>query len=305
MLSSRQDSALASRPSPDKVLEGKLMTSSHGRRLDPSQLGVIVTCMDRLRFLRRTLPSVLAELPGTYCLVDYGCPERSGAWVESEYARELEKGRILVHRVTHVSVFHKTDALNRGARRAMEAGCRYLCFLDADTAVRAGFWRWLADNWDTSKFLIASPEGARSLFGALVVAAQEFERVGGYDETFRGWGNEDLELRLRLHLLGGLGYDRIPVRFLSGIPHSDALRTRHYPEKDREVSFAASWTYMASKVRSWTGCELDQLRPMIAPLTETPATDIDPTSFGPPSAPRGSRRSWNRRRWGRSTPRPV
>lgn len=262
--------------------------------LDLERLGVIVTCMGRLTFLRQTLPSVLAEFPGVYCLVDYGCPEQSGAWVESEYTDEVERGRIIVHRVPNVNVFHKTDALNQGARRAMRAGCQYLCFLDADTVVLNRFWSWLAHDWDRSKFLVANLQSMRSLFGVLVVGAQDFERVGGYDEEFRGWGNEDLELRLRLHLLGGLEYAHLPVHVLSGISHGDWLRTRHYSEKSREASFAKNWEYMLCKVRAWTGRELDQLGPTVAPLMQPLCEE-----YIRPSVDEGNARTMGRRRWNR------
>lgn len=257
--------------------------------------------MARLSFLRRCLPAALRGFPGNYCLVDYGCPEASGDWLEATYPEQVANGRMVVHRVSDVRQFHKTDALNQGARRALAGGARYLCFLDADTLVRDGFWGWLEECWDPARFLVAAPDCARSAFGVLVVAAQDFRQSGGYDESFRGWGNEDLELRLRLHLQAGLAYDFIPARFLSAIAHGDELRTHLYPEKDIHKSFNDSWSYTMNKVRAWTGSPAYELGPsvtaLLRPLQAADATeDGAPPSVDAAARPRAARRGW--RRWG-------
>lgn len=234
--------------------------------LDLQDLWVIVTCKGRLAFLRRSLPSVLRSLPGSYCLVDYDCPEGSGDWVASEYPEQVASGRVVVQRVRGSQHFHKADALNQGARRALAGGASHLCFLDADTLVLDGYWCWLAEHWEHTRFLTVALDGARSLFGVLALRASDFERAGGYDEWFRGWGNEDLELRLRLHLAYGLGYALIPARFLAAIPHGDELRTQHYLQKDKQASFDESWAYTVNKVVGWTGSLPWDLGPSVSVL---------------------------------------
>lgn len=236
---------------------------------------VIVTCMGRLSFLKRTLPSVLAAVDATYCLVDYSCPERSGDWVRREYAEECRTGRIELVKSEGHATFHKAAALNVGAARAIRRGAEYLCFLDADTLVFPTLGAFIHANLEPRRFLVALH--GRSLFGFLVVPAREFEAQGGFDESIVGYGGEDIEMRLRLHLVAGLSYVDAPLHSLHGIHHRPALRTAHYAERNVEVSNAANLSYVRERVRTWTGTDLFELDPDIVRLYRRPP-DPNPTT---------------------------
>lgn len=221
--------------------------------------------MGRLAHLRRTLPLLLRQPGIRYCLVDYACPDRCGAWVRRRYREETRKGKIVVETVLAAPRFNKSRAYNRGAALAIRQGARFLCFLDADTRVRPGLTRWLRRHLRADRFLVAGPY-ARVWYvmgtgGVLVVSAREFTRSGGFDETFQGWGVEDTEMRLRLHLLSGLDFGEIPVRFFWPIAHTDWLRTRYYRIKDRLVSYQFNRRKLERKVRTWTGHGLAGLPP--------------------------------------------
>jgi hypothetical protein len=224
---------------------------------------VIVTCMGRLLHLRRTIDGVLAEHQGRYVLVDYSCPDRCGAWVKSTHPRLVEEGRLLVARVPHERHFHKTKAWNVGAQLAARVQAEWLCFLDADTIVTKGFWPWLEAHASHGRFFIAglSPDGkdVPPLVGVLVVRREDFERVGGFDESFRGWGCEDIDMRLRLAEHKSLRYGRIPVSFFSFLEHHDDLRTRFYPMPDIRQSEAINDAILRRKLRRRTGLDLEQL----------------------------------------------
>lgn len=243
------------------------MTAS-GKRRRTGGLGplwAVVPCMGRLAHLRRTLPLLLRQPGIRYCLVDYACPDGCGAWVRRRYRKAARKGRIVVETVPAAPRFNKSRAYNRGAARAIGQGARFLCFLDADTRVRPGLTRWLRRHIRTDRFLVAGPYArvwhVLGTGGILMVSAREFTRSGGFDESFRGWGIEDTEMRLRLHLLRGLDFGEIPVRFFWPIAHTDWLRTRHYRIKDRLVSYRLNRRKLERKVRAWTGQGLAGLAP--------------------------------------------
>ena len=64
--------------------------------------------------------------------------------------------------------------------------------------------------------------------GIIVISAENFKKLGGYDETMTGWGFEDIDFIYRARTLGvtcclSIGY--------SFIPHSDHLR---FPDGDRK-----------------------------------------------------------------------
>jgi hypothetical protein len=99
-------------------------------------LWIIVTCMGRRAFLQKTAPAILTQAAARqarYCLVDYSCPDACGDWLASHHAAHVAGGTAHVVAVPGRTFFHKTVALNRGARAALDAGAAALCFADADT----------------------------------------------------------------------------------------------------------------------------------------------------------------------------
>jgi hypothetical protein len=234
-----------------------------GQATPAPKLWVVVPCKGRRAFLERTTASVLSERELGYCLVDYDCPDRCGIWLQQNFAADVAAGRALVETVHDRRYFNKSAAHNLGARRALAAGAAFLAFLDADIVCRPGFAAWLAPRLAPGRFWIAgpAPDGWEypGLVGFLALAAQDFEASGGFDEAFRGWGAEDLELRLRLHLAHGLAYDELPGQLLEGLPHGDELRVEHYEIKDLDRSHLANQVYLARKLRRQLGRGLDGL----------------------------------------------
>lgn len=126
-------------------------------------------------------------------------------------------------------------AINAGAREA--GSWEVMVIADADTipevepirkavdmaaetagAIRPHDTLWMMNPVETLQFIERGPGGVvqnrRSLVnlggGLLVVSRDAWDRVGGYDETFVGWGHEDTHLNTRL--LVQAHWDRIPGR---------------------------------------------------------------------------------------------
>jgi hypothetical protein len=90
--------------------------------------------------------------------------------------------------------------------------------------------------------------------GLLVVHRDAFRQVGGFDESFRGWGGEDIEMRLRLFLLAGLDYVDVPLSLITPLAHGDGLRTQFYAEGDIRASNRDNMRYLLRKVTvEWRG----------------------------------------------------
>jgi hypothetical protein len=233
----------------------------------------IVTCMGRLAFVKQTVPTIIGELSGQlaraarpaiyYCLVDFSCPDASGAWLEKEYPNLVEAGRVRVVRAPGQMFFHKTVALNLGARAALAAGADALCFVDADTSLRPEAFERIFALAGRGRFLVVdrAPGGASvpSLTGLLAVSAEDFRRAGGYAEAFEDWGSEDLEMRLRLHLRYGLEPVFLPPALFSALAHGNWLRSRFHRERDIARSAVRNYAELARLVRQWTGAELEAL----------------------------------------------
>ncbi|HEY3495283.1 MAG TPA: galactosyltransferase-related protein [Polyangiaceae bacterium] len=198
-----------------------------GRR----SIWIVVTCMARLAFLRRTAPAALAQPELCYCLVDYSCPEGSGDWFRATFKHEIEAGRAALVSVPGRRYFQKTVALNAGGREALARGAEYLCFLDGDTILKPGFGAWVVATVRPSRFIVAArrPDGTdvSGLQGLVVMPAPAYQRTGGYDEQMRGWGGEDVDMRLRLGGELKLRCERVPLRLLECIEHGDDLREKY------------------------------------------------------------------------------
>jgi hypothetical protein len=224
---------------------------------------IVVTCMGRLAFVKRTLPTVIAEPAARYCLVDFSCSERAGDWLESTYPDRVREGTMMVVRSEGRRFFHKTAALNLGAGAAIARGARTLCFADADTAFAAGAFGEVAALLRPAQFLVSGPgaagESIPSLTGLLVVDADDFRRAGGYDEAFEDWGSEDIEMRLRLHLKWGLAAAFIPPRLVRPLRHGDWLRTQFHRERDLRKSAVRNQALLRARVEQWTHQPLEHL----------------------------------------------
>lgn len=183
-------------------------------------LMIVTPCKGRLPHVMQTAPGNAAQAP--YCFVDYGCPQGSGNWVEHNIP-----GAHVVR--VHDPGFNKSRAHNLGAKAAIDAGAGWLCFADADTIMHPGFIAWVDQHLKRGRFLIAGREH-RDLTGLLVVTVPDFIAVNGFDESFQGWGSEDIDMRIRLRLMQHLDYTFVPTGMLTPIEHPDALRIAFYNE---------------------------------------------------------------------------
>lgn len=226
------------------------------------QLWVVVSCMGRLAHLRLTAPRVVESSDVGYCLVDYSCPDQAGRWLLQSHPEPCAEGRAKVVTCPGQRLFHKTRALNLGARAAIEAGAEYLCFADADTLFAPGSFERIRGLLAPGRFWMAATRAGRSvrsLTGLLIVSAGDFERSGGYDEDFVGWGSEDIAMRLKLHLVIGLGASWLPAGTVAAIPHTDRLRTRHAADPDLLSNARRNEEVLMRLVQAWTGRPFSEL----------------------------------------------
>ena len=194
---------------------------------------LIVTCKGRLMHLRQTLP-LFCQLPETEVIVvDYGCPDRSGAWAKANFPG------VKVVNVTDDPGFNLSRARNAAAR---ESTAEYLFFVDADVKVRPTAIAAINALITPNSFVTVDPAGAGDdLRGTCVVPRAKFEAVGGYDELLRNYGMEDTELYVRLTDFG-LEDPFLAPEVFEAIPHDDALRTTFFPSKSmRKLRLIASF----------------------------------------------------------------
>lgn len=220
----------------------------------------ISTCKGRLEHVKQSSKSFLdaAKENVNYLLVDYNCPEKTGDWVLENYNNN---GNVHVLKTGEgQEFFHKTVALNAGAKYAI-ANLKpdYLMFFDADTIIKPGFFEYITPLINKDSFLIVKPSmKALDLTGFIIVPVKMFRESGGYEGSFRDWGIEDLEFRLRLYAKHNFRFNIIGFDYLGSIPHNDDLRVKFYSEKERFVSDYRNLKRMRKMFEIYRGQNLEQ-----------------------------------------------
>jgi glycosyltransferase involved in cell wall biosynthesis len=193
--------------------------SQHGMSpaVAPPRFSIITTCKGRLHQLSRSLPSFLKQPDCEVIVVDYSCPDGTGAYVRKNFpaARVVD--------VPGMQGFSVTHARNLGARQARG---KVLIFLDADVIIADDFTACVSEQVSPGRFGVL--EGSNQLRGCCVVASEDYDRVGGYDEAMQGYVAEDIEFCTRLKLAKCKAAVLDPHLIVKSIAHGDKERVRFY-----------------------------------------------------------------------------
>lgn len=186
-----------------------------------AQLTFITVCMGRLSFLQKTLPRMAAQPDCDCVVVDYSCPESSGAWVEAAFPA------VRVLRQPGHQTLNITAARNAGARLA---DTPWLCFIDADVLLDAGFAEHVLPALTAGHYYRAHP-ASRGLCGTAICSKEDFVRAGEYDEVFQSYGDDDFDL-YDAFTFAGLQAKHFSAALATHLEHGDELRVRFFPVKE-------------------------------------------------------------------------
>lgn len=201
-----------------------------------ASISVVITCKGRLAHLRQTLPLLARNLAGAeIILVDYDCPERCGDWAEAEVPG------VMVARARDRPKFNLAKARNIGIARA---GAPWLLLADADVLFNAPLPASLPALMSAPAILLPTPRPAE-LYGTVLVPRADTLAVGGYDETFEGWGAEDEDFLMRLEERGLQRRD-FDGAGIGVIGHDDALRSQFH-DSARAQAWTLNCLYLAAK----------------------------------------------------------
>lgn len=201
-----------------------------------ASISVVITCKGRLEHLRQTLPLLARNLPDAeIILVDYDCPDRCGDWAEASVPG------VTVVRVRNRPMFNLAKARNLGIARA---GAPWLLLADADVLFSAPLPASVTVLMRAPAILLPDPRPAER-FGTMLVPRADALAIGGYDETFEGWGAEDEDFLLRLEHRG-LARRSFDGAGLGVIGHDDALRSQFH-DRGRALAWTLNCLYLAAK----------------------------------------------------------
>ena len=135
--------------------------------------------------------------------------------------------------------------LPRGTPEARNADAPWICFVDSDVVLAPEFSAVVAPALAPGGFYRAFAQD-RGLGGTFVCSRADFERIGGYDEVYPCWGEEDNDLYDALAFVG-LETRELPEAMLRHLAHGDAARTRHYAMADVVLGHAINRVYRIIK----------------------------------------------------------
>jgi hypothetical protein len=215
------------------------------------------TCKGRLHHLKETLPANLAAESNNpnveFVVLDYDSNDGLGEWIRSNFTEEIKTGRLRYARYEPAPYFKMSHAKNMAHRLATGD---ILYNLDADSTTTTDFSTWLQQHFSQQPKSVVSSlptkttnylweRGVGRLLGSkltpvdgkIAIRREDFEELGGYDETFTGWGAEDFNLVLRARELGLQIIKQPPESFLGKrIVHKNSERLQHLSEDDKKES---------------------------------------------------------------------
>ena len=201
----------------------------------------VTVCKGRLHHIQETLPLIVAQHPDEVVVVDYGCPQNVGDWVEANFSS------VKVVRVVDDPGFCVSRGRNLGA---LSTSSPSICFIDADVKIAPGFVDWIRANADARHFHrngVVDEKRDLETYGTFVCPREAFEAVAGFDEVFRGWGGEDDDIFLRL-VRTGIKEADYPSEFVEAISHDDQDRMKFHAQKDKYLQNMLNLFYIHGKL---------------------------------------------------------
>lgn len=200
----------------------------------------VTTCKGRLHHLKQTLPSLIKTRCAEIIVVDYNCPDKAADWISENFPL------VTVVRVTDDDGFSLPRARNIGAQHVKSP---WVVFIDGDVFIHDGWDAWIQRYLVKDSMYRAGPVNGTldpETYGTFICEKSAFDRIGGYDEAFSGWGGEDEDIYRRL-IAAAITRRAYPGTLVSAISHGDEERLRFSDLKDIKLRKIIHEIYMRAK----------------------------------------------------------
>lgn len=208
------------------------------------KISFCITCMNRLKHLKRTLKRNIKynkDYPNLeFVLLDYNSADDLQNWVLKNFKKELADNTLAYYKTTKPQYFHMANAKNIAHNLASGD---IVCNLDADNYTGKDFAFYINQLAQDSLDVIGIHRNDHRFFpshisdcgGRVFLSKNNFIKLGGYNEKFKGWGLEDVEFKKRADILG-LKFIDIPRIFLGAITHNNKLRVKNMNTTIKQTS---------------------------------------------------------------------
>jgi hypothetical protein len=166
------------------------------------------SCMNRRWQVEQTLSHNLELLRGTphlLALGDYNSSDGLPDYVRERFRDDCLGGALIYFRTTEPATFDASRAKNLAHRLALRRRPDVLFNLDADNFITAETLGILGEVFSRSAQASLhhwSGVWGDGTFGRIAMAAREWQRLGGYDESLPGMSWQDVDLLFRARASG-------------------------------------------------------------------------------------------------------
>lgn len=214
----------------------------------------LTTSMNRCEDLKQTYLENIkmgVSIFGSQCefiLLNYNSKDDIDEWVIRSNFGKYCNFKYL--KTTKYQYFNMSVAKNIVGNKAIG---NVLCWLDSDTKLTLNYVNKLKSVFtenSSRKFLAVNyNEKSRGTCGRIACFREDYLEVGGYDESFEGWGYEDIDFTKRLQLISCKQHN-VPADFVDKIDNSKLNKFENYkdtnPTKISEKSSFAGFQYTSN-----------------------------------------------------------
>jgi len=199
-----------------KKFLGKEMKEKSLPGINGPSISFCTTCMGRLWQLEQTLLQNIEQnrhVQGVeFVLLNYNSPDSLDTWAQNHLRKYIEEGILNYYRTTEPTHFHMSHAKNVALKLARG---EIVCNVDADNFLEEEFVQGTLEKFRQKGLAIIckirwSPENT-GLTGRIAISKGNFLRLGGYDESFKPMGFQDVDFLERAKRLGIKCYDICPT----------------------------------------------------------------------------------------------
>lgn len=192
------------------------------------RISFCTVCMNRLEFLKRTLPKNIEDNLAygnvEFLVLNYGSTDLIDEWIEKSMTPYLNSGILRYLKTSKPKYFLRSHSKNVSAKHA---NGDIICNVDADNFIGKGFANYINEKFTTNDHIFLGVErkdATKDCYGRICLKRTDFLAIRGYDEGMENYGFEDIDFKNRLKRLG---LKELPITnkdFLGSIEHSDVAR---------------------------------------------------------------------------------
>lgn len=217
------------------------------------KVSFFTVCMNRLSFLQQTLPKNIKDNLDygnvEFVVLNYNSTDGMDRWMKENMSEYIEQGIVKYLKTSEFKYFLRSHSRNVAAK---EASGEILCSVDADNFIGKGFAEFINQSFsknDNIYMAVDETKTTKDCFGRVCFRKDDFVKLTGYDESMKGYGFEDFDLRNRLQLLGREEALIVNKEFLNAISHTDNERIMNeYNTSEIERVFIKHLTPSSSDV---------------------------------------------------------